>query len=221
MGNSCPVLIIVDVLSFSTCVEIACSRGGIVFPYPYKDGTATAFAAQHRAILAGHRNHAGPSLSPQSLMNLDQGTRLVLPSPNGATLSLLGKSTHIFSGCLRNAEAVATRAQREVFPIAVIGAAELWSGGSSRFAFEDLIGAGAIIHHLEGSKSPEASAAESAFLNVQPAIAPALRECVSGVELIDRGFPGDVNLAAQLNVSACVPELVNESFHWGEHSGRA
>ena len=37
-------VIIVDVLSISTCVEIAASRGAVVFPYRWKDESAAAFA---------------------------------------------------------------------------------------------------------------------------------------------------------------------------------
>lgn len=38
------VVVIIDVLSFSTCIDIANSRGAIVFPYQWKDESAQTFA---------------------------------------------------------------------------------------------------------------------------------------------------------------------------------
>jgi 2-phosphosulfolactate phosphatase len=70
-------VVIVDVLSFSTCVEIANSRGAIVFPYRWKDESAVAFAASVNAELAGgRRDGRAYSLSPSSLIDIPAGTRL-------------------------------------------------------------------------------------------------------------------------------------------------
>jgi 2-phosphosulfolactate phosphatase len=201
------VVIIVDVLSFSTSVEIAVSRDAIVFPYRRKDQSAAVFAASVGAIVAdARRGSAGYSLSPQSLVDLPPGTRLVLPSPNGATLSLGTGMTPTLAGCLRNERAVAAAAQRYGRRIAVIPAGERWhSDGSLRPALEDWVGAGAIISHLAGTLSPEAQAAATTFRGVQSDIAGLLQACGSGQELLARGFARDVALASALNVSACVP----------------
>src|SRR5262245_41684712 len=81
-------VIIVDVLSFSTAVEIAASQGGIVYPYRWKDETASQFAVTIAAEVADGKNPNGYCLSPASLQSLPWGIRLVLPSPNGAEISL-------------------------------------------------------------------------------------------------------------------------------------
>jgi 2-phosphosulfolactate phosphatase len=57
------------------------------------------------------RNNSQYSLSPQSLASIPKGTRLVLPSPNGATLTLATEKTPTLAGCLRNYRAVALAAQ--------------------------------------------------------------------------------------------------------------
>ena|SRR5437870_5424641 len=68
VGASADVLIIVDVLSFSTCVEVAVSRGARVFPYRWKDETAREYATQVGAELAVQRGQTGRfSLSPVSM----------------------------------------------------------------------------------------------------------------------------------------------------------
>jgi 2-phosphosulfolactate phosphatase len=212
LANHADVAVIVDVLSFSTCVDIACARDAYVLPYRYVDASAQEFASTHNAVLATKRSQPGFSLSPTSLINIAQGTKLVLPSPNGATLALVCTASVVLAGCLRNAGAVSAYAQSRGGSIAVIAAAEQWPDGASRFAFEDLIGAGSIIHALAGSKSPAARAAEAAFLAAEGDLPSLLLECTSGKELVERGFRKDVSLASDLNVSTCVPLLKDGAF---------
>src|SRR5258708_6205920 len=81
------VIIIVDVLSFCTSIDIALSRGAAVLPYRWQDASAAAYALEHKAILAGPRDQAQFSLAPASLLNVPPGLRLVLPSANGSSLA--------------------------------------------------------------------------------------------------------------------------------------
>ena len=207
------LVIIVEVLSFSTCVEIATQRGAIVFPYPWRDGTAPAFANSVQAELAGKRGQGSRySLSPTALMDLDAGLRLVLPSPNGSSLSRATGKTPTLAGCLRNAEAVAAVAAQYGSPITVVPAGERWPDGSLRPALEDWLGTGAIIRHLPGRWSPEAEAAVAAYEAMADQLGDRLKACSSGRELIEQGFEQDVVLAAAVNVSDCVPTLVNQAY---------
>ena len=103
-------VVIVDVLTFSTAVVVAAARGTTVFPYRWNDDGAVDYAKSVDAVLAGPRGESEYSLSPRSLAALPEGGRIVLPSPNGATLSLVTGATPTFAGTLRNARAVAQAA---------------------------------------------------------------------------------------------------------------
>jgi 2-phosphosulfolactate phosphatase len=207
-------VIVVDVLSFSTCVDIASGRGAAIFPYPWKDSTASEFAAAQKAELAGPRGEARYSLSPASFLDVPSGFRCVLPSPNGARLSLRAETTGaiVLAGCLRNAGAVARAAQRLGSTFNVCPAGEQWPDGSLRPSIEDWLGAGVILRLLPGAKSPEAAAAIVAFESAQNNLREVLEASSSGRELVERGFPQDLELAAQFNVSEHVPKLEGRSF---------
>jgi len=206
-------IIIVDVMSFSTAVVIATGRGATVYPYQWKDDSRIDFAKSVGAELAGSRGKSRYSLSPISLMSIPTGTRLVLPSPNGSTLSLTTGNTPTFAGCLRNAKTVAEAALRHGPKVSVIPCGERWKEDHSlRPAFEDLIGAGAIISNLSGSLSPEASVAVAAFDRVQEKLLKTLKQCTSGKELIQMGFEQDIPPTAEVNVDECAPILKDRAF---------
>jgi 2-phosphosulfolactate phosphatase len=94
----------------------------------------------------------------------------------------------------------------------VIAAGERWEDGTLRVSVEDLIGAGAIIQYLSGRRSPEADAAKAAFEHASRNIPGCLGKCASGQELLERGFPADVALAAAVNCSDAVPLLKEEAY---------
>ncbi|MCJ8283559.1 MAG: 2-phosphosulfolactate phosphatase [Rivularia sp. ALOHA_DT_140] len=207
------VVIIVDILSFTTAVEIATHNSAIIYPYYSTDSSAIDFAKYVKAELATKRvSTTGYSLSPQSLTRIPAGTRLVLPSPNGSALTLLSENTLTLAGCLRNCEAVAQFAQKHGSKIAVIPAGEKWEDRSLRPSLEDFIGAGAILSYLSGSLSPEAEVAVTVFNTFKNSLLDILQKCSSGKELIDRGFDSDVELAAEINVSDCVPVFNSKAY---------
>ena len=212
VGAISDVVVIVDVLSFTTAIDIATARGGEIFPYPLKGESAASYARSLDANLASPDRGSGFSLSPASLRKLPPGYRLVLPSPNGAALSFSADHPVVLAGCLRNAAIVAQTAARLGPTIAVIPAGEMWSTGELRPSLEDCVGAGAVIAAHPGSRSPESRLAVAAFDYFRENLSHALRESSSGKELIERGLALDVDLAAELNVSTIVPRLVNRAF---------
>lgn len=210
------VIIVVDVLSFTTSVDIAVSRGAIIYPYRWKDETATTYAMDRGAEVASSRSRFEGrfSLAPSSLVAVPSGLRLVLPSPNGSSLAFRAMSTGavVVAGCLRNASTVARWAQSVGRRITVVPAGEKWPDGSLRPAIEDFIGAGAILTQLDGRRSPEANLAAVAFERVADHLREQLLLSSSGRELAERGFGRDVELGAEINSSVSVPVLKGEAF---------
>ncbi len=205
------VVILVDILSFSTCVDIAVGNSAIVYPQGY-DTPAEALPDGH-VVASRQRSRTQFSLAPVSLLRIPARTRLILPSPNGSALSVAAAHRAcVLTGCLRNRKVVAKYAMRMGTSIAVIAAGERWPDNSMRVAMEDMIGAGAIISSLAGTRSPEAQAAANLFSLEQRNLGSALRNCSSGRELIERGFPDDIDIAAQLDCSTAVPMLLNGAY---------
>lgn len=205
-------LIVVDVLVFSTAVDVALGRGAAVLPYRWRDGSAEAFAKSKGALLASPRSAGGYTLSPPSLQSIPAGTALVLPSPNGSTLCTMAGAVATFTACLRNCRAVAAHVRGCGLRIAVVPAGERWGDGALRPAIEDLIGAGAVLADLPGRPSPEAEMAIAVFERFRGRLYDALIRSTSGKELLGRGFAGDVELAAAYAVSAAVPVIDGDRF---------
>ncbi len=207
------IMVIVDVLSFSTCIDVAATNGATVFPFARMGEAAESFARRVGAACAGRRGQGRYSLSPRTFAAVPPGTRIVLPSPNGATLSLAAASVTTVAGCLRNATAVGHEAQRLGRRITVIAAGERWPDGQLRPALEDLLGAGAVVSALAGRCSPEAEMAQRVFESTFSRLRQALLGCASGRQLVEMGFADDVDLAAVWDVSHCAPVLVDGAFH--------
>ncbi|MFD8009826.1 2-phosphosulfolactate phosphatase [Streptomyces sp. NPDC058955] len=220
-------LVVVDVLSFTTAVGVAVEAGTAVYPYRWRDATAAAYARERDAVLAVGRSEATGthpwSLSPAALRAAPRPGRLVLPSPNGSTISAeaaAGGAT-VIAASLRNRRAVAARILRDGYgsgarPLAVIASGERWPDGSLRPALEDHLGAGAVLDALRALApglhlTPEATAAATLWAATEDPVA-ALHGCASGRELYEYGYPRDVEVAAELDASTAVPVLVDGAF---------
>lgn len=224
------IAVVVDVLSFSTSVCVAVERGMRVYPYRWRGTRAEEYAAERGAVLAVGRLEAtkegavaAPSLSPATLLACPPADRVVLPSPNGATITVaLAETTGtVLAGCLRNADAVARRVNADIgrgLTVAVVAAGERWAHDDSlRPALEDHLGAGAIISSLArlghvDAMSPEALAAAELFNAARGQLPDRIKHCVGGRELVSLGFGADVEIATDLDASRVVPVLVDGSF---------
>jgi len=215
LARECAVVVIVDVLSFCTSVDVAVGRGARVLPQRWADAGAHGEPAALGAVRAGRREGPGPSLRPSSLLGLAAGTLLALPSPNGASLCVAAarQDAVVLTGCLRNATAVATEAAAHAAarPIGVVPAGERWADGTLRVAAEDALGAGAVVAALGAGRtlSPEAELVAAQFAAAADDLPAVLAHLASGRELIADGYGADVDLAAAHDVSPAAPRLLD------------
>jgi 2-phosphosulfolactate phosphatase len=201
LAPTAAVLVLVDVLRFTTAVSIAVERGASVVPGPW-EGSMPAW-----------------TLSPRSIREHPGGSRLELTSANGAVLTaaaVRAGARVVLAACFRNASAVATAAGRLAAgaPIAVIAAGE-----EGRPAVEDLLGAGAVLAAVDPAGaisppacSPDAAAARAAFVAARPRLADVLATCDSARELVARSLGDDVADAAALDATPAVPILRDGAF---------
>ncbi len=217
------VLIVVDVLSFSSTTTTAISFDVDIFPFPMRDG-AQEFAGQVGADL--RQGDAVPkgkrALSPNLFGPADRGKRFVLCSPNGATCSHAAPHVPaLFAGCLLNASAVAQAAARARAEaggsVTVIACGEKWRDlregeDALRPCIEDYLGAGAILASLDGTRSPEAQVCAAAFEGLRAQLEALVWESASGRELRAWGFDEDVRECGRLDVTDAVPILIDRRF---------
>jgi 2-phosphosulfolactate phosphatase len=218
------VVVIVDVLAFSTSVVLTATRGGTALSCSAAEldemgGREQAAVLLGAEVVAVDRRAttARFSLSPASLSTIAPGDRLIFTSLNGAACtSAAAKAPVVMIGALTNASAVAGAIRTAVDGAVarrctIVPCGERWTSVSDgpdslRPSVEDLLGAGAIVSALSGlSASIEAELAAAAFQAAAAHVDEALRRCTSGRELIERGFPEDVELAAEVDSTAAVP----------------
>ncbi len=202
----CAVLVIVDVLRFTTAVTVAAERRIAVTP------AATGTGAEGSLL----------ELSPATIRS-NATDHVSLWSRNGAPAALAAAATGgtVIAASLRNASAAGRLAiaRADGRPVGVIAAGERWPDGTLRPAEEDLIGAGAVLRALDpgGSLtepccSPSARAARAAFLDAEPLLLDLLTASASGRELWERGLGDDVREAARLDISDAVPVFDGDRF---------
>ena len=212
-------IVIVDVMSFSTCVSLAVDNGAQVYPYPWKDASAVGYAntigAQVASVDRGSDAN-GFSLSPVSIRKIEEGEKLVLPSPNGSAISFLARDVDarvtVLSGCIRNLTQTAM-ACRDFERILVIPCGERWPDGTLRPAIEDYVAAGGIIAAIGRDRcSPEAEGAVAAWQQLNLS---SLHECASALELKQRGFREDVDLCLEVDSAKRACQLQGDFYAQG------
>jgi 2-phosphosulfolactate phosphatase len=219
------ILVVVDTLRFSTAAATAVHHGGFIYPCAPDETLYNALAQRISGEVALFRAANAPppsrfTLSPRSFLGIEPGTRVVLPSPNGAACCQVGsRAPALFVGALVNAQAVAaaishllTRASQ--LNVTVLACGERWRApaeeGVLRFAVEDYLGAGAILSAVPFPQTTDAHVCVATFHALRDQLEAVLWGCESGQQLRGKGLEADVRHAAQLNVYDTAPALHGE-----------
>lgn len=217
LGPEVDCIVVIDIMSFSTCVNIAVEQGAVVYPYPWGDETAQHYGNERGAAVASSKRRfaGGWSLSPQSMLNTTVGLKLVLPSPNGSACTFLARDLgkRVYCASLRNLAATAIACQ-SYDSILVVPCGERWADDNSlRPCLEDHLAAGGLVSALKRSSvSPEARMAALAYDALGSTRGGAFATCGSAIELTERGFAGDVALCLEENVSHIACRLEGDCF---------
>ena len=181
------VVVVVDVLSFSTTVTDAVARGE---EFALDDAAFTA--SVNGAVVVQAAADTGALVLLGCLRNASAVANVVLAEQ------------------VRRGERTGERTS-----VAVLAGGELW-GGELCFAAEDQLGAGAIIDALAAlgldHSSPEAAVACEAFRGLRRAVRHLLTAGGSGQELLERGLRDEVLNASAIDAVDVVPVLRGESF---------
>ncbi len=220
------VIVLVDVLSFTTCVGAAIAHGATIHPFPMREPEAAAAYAAEVGATVRTGDLDDPSgrraLSPVGFGPEDAGRSWVLCSPNGATCSrMAADAPAVFAACLRNATAVGRAASQAAAAcdaaLTVVACGELWNESHEgenvlRPALEDALGAGAVLAAAGGARSPEAEACTAQWLACADRVEELVTQCASGRELVERGYADDVAFAWALDVDTGVPRLSDGAY---------
>lgn len=219
------IVVIVDVLRFSTAVTTAVAHGFTIYPVsdPQK---AAERAAQLGAELAGKSGQAEFSISPSTYLRASASgnKHVVLYSPNGAACSeQIGNNDTAYIGCFLNAlavgqliSAVARAQSKDVTMIAAGEQRAVVTGerityqpqeAERVFAIEDYLGAGAILGHVDLTKSAEAYVCEQAYQSVAGQLLKLVRDSFSGRYLEQHDLLDDVHHAVKVNTYSVVPVI--------------
>ncbi len=220
------IVVVVDVLSFSTALAVAVARDITCLVYSSAeiertggpDAAGTALRA--RPLSKNRRVPPGQlSLSPASLLAAEPGQRVLFTSLNGAEVTAAAAAAPaLLVGSLRNAGATAAVAAQLLADgvadrVTVIACGERWSSvdGAAeglRPAIEDWLGAGLVCARMAQAShtlSAEAAAAAAGWTGPE-----ALAACISARELLAAGFEADLTLALDVDVSDIVPARVED-----------
>ncbi len=215
------IIIIVDVLSFSTSVAIAVKNSAFIFP-ALSNEDAVNIKDQFNTEISVKRNEVPSkgnfSLSPATYYEIEPETKIALLSPNGATCTKqVDNSQSVFCGALVNCSTVAEAAFNEAVKqnsnITVIACGERLKGTDDiykiRMAVEDYLGAGAILSKIPLPKTAESIVCENAYGKLVNHVPDLIWKCESGVELREINFGNDIHIATNLNSIPVAPVYRN------------
>lgn len=216
------VTVVVDVLLLSTTLTDQGAGDAVPLGAPELSGRASGMLGESGSVRSGEAEaarsaEAGAGWSAEAVRSANAAR-----STEAEAVAAAASDSVVLLGCLRNARAVADAVRAEQLrrgaraSVAVIAVGDGGRGAPTRFAVEDLLGAGAVIDALANvgidHSSPEAAAACEAFRGLRGALRHMLTASGSGQEMLARGLVDAVRDAAALDTTGAVPRLRNGAF---------
>ena len=185
------VVVLVDVLRFTTAVTLACARG---------------------CTVEASADSSGELLCPARIDELPSAQHVVIGSVNGSAIASTLRDVHVpvIAASLLNANAVAEYV-RDFAVVALVPCGEMNAERWRRAALEDALGAGAVASYLPHTGNPAVDAVRGAFRN-ETDLRHTLLHTLSGRELVERGHSDDVERAAAVDSVPVVPVLTHGVF---------
>ncbi len=209
------IVVIVDVLRFSSTVTTAVANGFTIAPCARAEDAAR-LAESTGAIPSGPTGRARYSLSPLDYLNPHEPEEVALVSPNGAALcASLGEQPG-YIACLLNARtagrllrSISEQTGRGVMLVAAGEAVEDQERNLAdrRFALEDYLGCGALLAELRMEMTADATVCCRAFEASSQDYPRLIRECASGQYLVCRGQEYDISHCVQRSIYEILPEV--------------
>jgi 2-phosphosulfolactate phosphatase len=212
-------VVALDILRATTTIAAALQAGvSQIRIFPTTDEAARA-AADHggRRILCGEVKCLPPpgfdlGNSPDAFKpDLHAGQTLFMSTTNGTRAIVAAREAKLLlTGALVNASAVAQALSRHASNVIL-----LCAGTDGRIAMEDLIGAGAIIDHLQhlagiDLATDSARIALRLFQQARSDLPAALSETQGGRNILAVNLPEDITYAAQLDSMDTVGIVTND-----------
>ncbi len=210
------IVIIVDVLRFSSTVATAIANGFTILPCGTK-AEAEEISRHTGAPVSGKTGVAAYSLSPLDYLNPKNPGEVILVSPNGAACARAAAGeAPCFIGCFLNARALARvtggLAHDSARDVTLIAAGEVKEDQEDdlqvrRFAIEDYLGCGFILTELGMELSAEAELCRRAYEASKMDYAALVKASLSGQYLVQRGHEYDISHAVQRNIYEVIPVI--------------
>src|SRR4051794_23061254 len=206
-------VVVFDVLRATTTMTAALSAGvrEIRVFGDLESARRAAEAFQGPRLLCGEVNCLPPpgfdcGNSPGAFNRAAHAGRIAFMSTTNGTRAILAArgARAIFTGALVNAAAVARAAAAGGRPVTL-----LCAGTGGEVALEDLIGTGAVLHHLTSAAGYRPSGdtaliARDLFTGAREDLPAALAESAGGRNVVRVGLAEDINFAARLDVLSAV-----------------
>lgn len=210
---STKIVVVIDVLRATTTIAHALDHGAAcVFPVASIDSARMIAHERPNSLLCGERSGIRPDGFQLGNSPLEYTTDhianrdLVLTTTNGTRALHMCASAHtILTGSITNLVSLCEQIRQSDQDVVLV-----CSGTDRRVSLEDCICAGLIAERLQGTHELDDSAslmshAAHGVIERSGGLGPAIASSFHAKRLEDLGFGRDVEYAAQLNKSTCVP----------------